>query len=134
MAFVLTDLFSSRSSVFAGDVENIGKINGKNVRGVEFNDRYEVILDRYKTESKGEEIPQFVHGQIRDEVWNQYLKEYILEAEMDELGVVISTKELADLTYGENPHSYVINAFTNQETGLFNKNDVISFLKNMDRD
>ncbi|HAW51154.1 MAG TPA: hypothetical protein DCX54_02325, partial [Flavobacteriales bacterium] len=39
MAFILTDLFSSRSSVFQGDVNNIGKINGKNIRAVDFNDR-----------------------------------------------------------------------------------------------
>ena len=134
MAFILTDLFSSRSSVFGGDVENIGKINGKNIRGVEFNDRYEVILDRYKTENRGEDIPDFVNGQIRDEVWKQYLREYILDAEMDELGVVISKEELADITYGDNPHAYVTNAFTNQQTGVFDKNDVISFLKNMERD
>ena len=134
MAFILTDLFSSRSSVFQGDVNNIGKINGKNIRAVDFNDRYEEIVERYKKDSKGENIPDFIHGQIRDEVWKQYLKEYILNAEMDELGVVISAEELADLTYGDNPHPIVRNAFSNRETGMFNKNEVIGFLKNMERD
>ncbi|MEQ9063935.1 MAG: SurA N-terminal domain-containing protein [Vicingaceae bacterium] len=134
MAFILTDLFSSRSSVFGGDLQNIGSINGKDIRATEFNDRYQQILERYKVENRGQDIPEFVHGQIRDEVWKQYLEENILDTELDELGVVISTEELADITYGDNPHPFVRNAFTNKETGQFDKNNVIAFLKNIERD
>ena len=44
------------------------------------------------------------------------------------------SEELADMTYGDNPHPQVRQAFTNPKTGQFNKNDVINFLKNMEND
>ena len=134
LAFILNDLFSSRKSVFGDDMQNVGSIDGKEIRGVDFNRRYEEILERYKAENKGQEIPEFVHGQIRDEVWKQYLEEIILDGQLNELGVVLSPEELADITFGDNPHPFVKNAFTDKKTGIFNKNSVINFLKNMERE
>lgn len=134
MAFILTDLFSSRSSVFQEDRENIGSIDGKNIKSVEFNVRFEHELENFKARENRTDVPEFVQGQLRDQVWNQYLNEMIMGEQLEKLGVVVSSEELADMTYGDNPHDQVKQAFTNPNTGQFSKNDVINFLKNMEND
>ncbi len=134
MAFVLTDLFSSRSSVFGNDLQNIGTIDGNEIRGVDFDNKYQVELDNYKKRQNTTEIPEFVRTQIRDQVWNSYIDEFILGSELEALGLTVSTDELADMTYGDNPHAQVLQAFSNPETGEFDKNNVIAFLKRLDQD
>ena len=134
MAFVLTDLFSSRGSVFGGDLDKIGVIDGHEIRSVDFNARYEKEIENYKTNQNTSEVPDFVRGQLREQIWNRYIDEFVMGAELEKLGVMVSSEELGDMIYGDNPHPQVRQAFTNPETGVFNKNDVINFLKNLDRD
>lgn len=134
MAFILTDLFSSRSSVFGSDLENIGSIDGVDIRGIDFEARLAKEIENYKTRQNTTEIPEFVQGQLRDQVWNQYLNDHVLGKQLEELGIYVSIEELGDMAYGDNPHPQVRQAFTNPQTGVFNKNDVINFLKNLDRD
>ena len=134
MAFVLTDLLSSGSSILGDDLEFIGRIDGKDIRGIEFNDRYELEMENFKSRENTSEVPEFVQNQLRDQIWDQYLTDYILKAQLDGLGITVSTEELADMAYGDNPHPQVRQAFTNPNTGQFNKNDVINFLKTMEQD
>ena len=134
MAFILTDLFSSRNSVFGSDFENIGTIDGHDIRGIDFNNRYEKELENYKTRENTSDVPEYVQGQLREQVWNQYLNELLIGNQLEELGITVSVEELGDMAYGDDPHPQVKQAFTNPETGVFNKNDVINFLKNMERD
>ena len=134
MAFILTDLFSSRGSVFGSDLENIGSIDGVDIRGIDFEARFAKEVENYKTRQKTTEVPEFIQGQLRDQVWNQYLNENLLGKQLEGLGIYVSIEELGDMAYGDNPHPQVRQAFTNPQTGIFNKNDVINFLKNLDGD
>jgi len=136
MAFIVGELFSSRSSIFNNnaDRDNIGSIDGVKVRGIDFNNKLETELDNYKTREKTDVVPDFIQVQLREQIWNQYLNDFILNKELDELGIAVSVEELGDMAYGDNPHPQVRKAFTNPETGQFNKNDVINFLKNLEKD
>jgi len=134
MAFVLGELLKSKSSAFSGDPDTIGIIDGVKIRGIDFNNRYLEELESYKTRQKASEVPDYVQGQLRDQIWERYLNDYILGKELEELGIVVSVEELGDMAYGDNPHPQVKQAFTNPQTGQFNKNDVINFLKNLERD
>ena len=134
LAFVLGDAFSSRMSVFGNERENLGEIDGVEISGAEFESKVQEQIAEYKEREQASNVPESVASQIREQVWNNMLRERIMGSELEELGVKVSSKELADITYGSNPHPQVKQAFTNPETGVFNSADVIRFIKNLDQD
>jgi peptidyl-prolyl cis-trans isomerase D len=133
LAFILTDFFNSRGQG-RSDLENIGVVDGIVIKSIDFNNQYEKELENYKTRENRSDVPEFIQGQLRQQVWNQYLTDLLVGRELEELGITVSTEELGDMAYGDNPHPQVRQAFTNPQTGVFNKNDVINFLRNLDRD
>jgi len=71
---------------------------------------------------------------IRVQVWNQFLIDNISKLQYQEAGIAVSEDELFDMVQGKNPHPSVKQAFTNQQTGVFDPAQVLNFLKNMDKD
>jgi peptidyl-prolyl cis-trans isomerase D len=134
LAFLLGDALSSRMSFFGNERKALGEIDGVEISGAEFDARVQAEINAYKEREQTSELPEQLASQIREQVWNEYLQERILGLEFKELGLVVTSKELADMTYGTNPHPQVRQAFTNPQTGEFNSSDVVRFIKNLDAD
>jgi peptidyl-prolyl cis-trans isomerase D len=134
LAFLLGDALSSRMSFFGNEQKALGEIDGVEISGAEFDAKVQVEIANYKEREQRAELPEQAAAQIREQVWNEYLQERILGLEFKEIGIAVTSKELADMTYGTNPHPQVRQAFTNPETGAFNSSDVVRFIKNLDND
>ena len=134
IAFILGDLLSSGGSVFNNGPQNLAEIDGVEISGIEFDNEIQLQIAQYKERENRSDVPEVVANQIREQVWNDLLQKRIMDDEYSELGITVSSKELADITYGSNPHPQVKQAFTNPETGVFNSADVVRFIKNMDND
>ena len=123
LAFILTDLMSSSNGAVTSDLV-IGEIDGEDIDYQFFEERVQSTLENQRRSN-----PNINIDQVRNSVWNQIIKETILNKEYVELGVKVGSNELFDMIQGENPYPTVKQSFTNPETGQFDRARLLQFLK-----
>ena len=130
-SFVMQDMFSSGNSIFKGNATAIGEINGKTVDGEEFQRRLTTAEENLKRNQGLSGIDDNTRQQLINQVWNEYLDEYLFNEEMDAAGVQVSAYELFDMIQGEDvdPQVKQIPAFQDSATKEFDRNLVLKFIK-----
>jgi peptidyl-prolyl cis-trans isomerase D len=123
------DIFQGRSSFFGGSKDVVGEIGGEKIKYQDFQSKVEEISQQY-TQQSGRGPGEQELSMIRDQVWNQYIMDFAYGKEYEALGLAVSPAELVDMVQGNNIHPSVRQQFTNPQTGQFDKNYVIQFLKN----
>ncbi len=130
LAFILTDLLGSGSSILMGDAANIGKVNGEKI-GIEyFNTKLEEKIEIYKNQSQDFALERVSRKQLVDATWDDLVREIILGSEYDNLGLTATTEEV----YKEiinNPNIQGAEAFKDQITGQFNPSMLNQYIANM---
>ena len=82
-------------------------------------------------EESGYPINEMTQQNIQDQVWNQYVEETVLEDEYEEIGLMVTTKELNDMLFGNNPPQDLKQQFTNPQTGQYDVNALKSAIQNL---
>ncbi len=96
LAFILTDLLNSSGSLFQSG-NSLGSIDGETVNRIEFERELEsVIAAKYPNGNVTEEN----RVQERDALWNQKVREAVLNDHYEMAGVRVSKDELTDLMTG----------------------------------
>lgn len=134
LSFILGDILSSGNSVFQSNQNEIAEVGSRTVTFQEYEARVQQSAENYKINTKQTSIDESTMESLRQQTWNQMLREIIMADEVMELGIAVTPEEVFDMVQGPNPHPSVKQAFTNKETGQFNSQDVVRFLKNMDND
>lgn len=67
---------------------------------------------------------------IRQQAWELLIVDIAFEEQYEELGITISDEEKVDMVQGNNIHPDLVRAFTNPETGEFDKSQILNFLRN----
>ncbi|MFO7978944.1 MAG: SurA N-terminal domain-containing protein [Bacteroidales bacterium] len=111
---------------------DIGKIEDSQISYLEFESRVNENIENWKAQTGMQQVGQQEAFQIRQEVWNQMVQETLLNNQLDELGIEITSQELYDMVHGTDPHPWIVNSFTNPETGEYDSQQVISFLQNFE--
>ncbi len=132
--FVVSDLFDSNNSFSNRGRMMVGEIDGTEIDGREYETKVATTVENYKNNTQQKNLDDNTAEMIRNQVWNQLISEKVLGKEMDELGVGVSPEELYDMVQGSNPHPSVVQAFTDPNSGKFNPQGVLNFLKKMDED
>jgi peptidyl-prolyl cis-trans isomerase D len=70
---------------------------------------------------------------LRDQVWNEFLREGIMGETHKGLGLEVGQEELYDMVQGKNLHPEIQKAFADPATGQFDRNKVVDYLKNLDK-
>lgn len=117
-AFVLGDFFKKSNS---GSAKDFAQIAGEDVSYFDFQNKIQQQEAMYMERMGQENLSQEQHDQIRNQVWNDMLREVIFKKEFDELGISVSTAELLDLVTGNDPHPIIRQTFVNQQTGQIDK-------------
>lgn len=104
---------------FAND-RNVGEIAGKGVSIDEFDAKVKMRVENYKRSSKENAVDPNMEDQFVQQTWNQTINEIVMTKEYEKLGLSVSEDELYDLML-VHPHKYVIQQFSEQETGKINK-------------
>ena len=133
LAFILGDLLTSNRSSFFGPDNQVAEIHGNSITVNEFEAVYQQMLENYRINNKTEP-DQATQDQLREQAWNQILTEQVYGKEYKDLGLKVTSAELFDMIQGREVHPQIKQAFTNPETGEFNPQQVIQFLKTMDQD
>ena len=130
-SFVMQDLFSSGNSIFNSRDTDIGEINGETVKGEEFQRRLSVAEENYKRNQGVSGVDDNTRQQLINQIWNEYLDEFLFDGQMSDAGVAVSDDELFDMILGDNinPQVTQIPLFQDSITKQFDRNRVIKFLK-----
>lgn len=131
-AFILGDMLNSGSNLMRPSQMKIAEINGESVQYPEFQKKVEELSEIYKMNSQQAQIDENTWEQIREQVWQSYLQENILDKATENLGIAVTSDELFDLVQGANPHPIIQQLFRNPQTGELDKSMIIQFLKSLD--
>ncbi|MGD0340965.1 MAG: SurA N-terminal domain-containing protein [Bacteroidales bacterium] len=111
----------------------IGQIAGEYVGYQDFEERVQNLMEIYKL-SGNSTIDEATSENIREQVWQQMIREKIQENQYKDLGIAVSNDELNELVLGDDPHPIVRQLFTDRSTGVFNKSARVNFLKQIETD
>ncbi len=129
LLFVLSD-FQRKSTKHT---TTLAVIAGEKLAITEFNKKLDDNIELQKANSGKENITAEETVQIRQSTWQQVISEIVMNKQYEELGIMVSVDELADLITGNNPHQAIVQSFTDPKTGKFDKKAVTNFIQNLDQ-
>ena len=125
LAFILGDLTKNK-----GGIPDVGKVNGTTMTSQRFNELMTEAEDNYKMQYQMAQVPSEVEMQLRDQVWQQFVEETLLEEEIDKLGLTVTSAELNDMYVGQFIHPYIRQSFTDPKTGVYDIQQVNYWIEN----
>lgn len=127
-AFIAEEAVRSLSSSRNESRQRLGEVYGKSINVQEFNDLVEEYTDVVKFTSGMENLTEEQTQSVRDQVWNQYVQEQLIQHQADELGLSVTDAEVQDIIKkGQNPMLRQT-PFSNPQTGTFDVEALNNFL------
>lgn len=128
---VMSGLDNGGSGLFGGDDRtSIGSINGTKISPQEYRDlEQRMVAD---ARAKNKRVSDRELSQVSEEAWSEVLREKLLEAEYEKLGITVTNKELKDmLTSQDFADPMIRQQFTDPNTGVFDGSKVKEYLSNL---
>ncbi|CAN5245196.1 peptidylprolyl isomerase [soil metagenome] len=132
--FLLGDALSSSQGAFKPNSNDAGSVNGQPVNYNEFANRYDKNLNSYRLQNKVSEVSEEQMGIIREQTWNDIVRERILASEFEKLGFAVTDEEIHQMFFGANPHEVIKQNFSDPATGNFDPNVVKNYIDNLATD
>ena len=127
-AFVIGDFGKKRTK----GINEIGTVNGEAIPYQGFSNKVEESIQFQKENTGSDKITDEETYSIRQNTWNTFVKELLMEKEYDELGVTVSSDELFDQVQGKDPHRLILQYFKDPKTNVYDPALVRNYLKNLD--
>ncbi len=128
-AFILGDLFKGQTR----EAVNIGIVDEEEISYRDFSLEVEKTVETEKTNSQKLNLTSAEVFRIKQSTWNRMVKEIIIQKELEELGLTVTSEELFELVQGENPHRYILQYFKDPNTGQYKRELVLQYLQNLDQ-
>ncbi len=127
-SFIAEEFFRSCESTTNEKRQQVGEVLGKKISVQDF----QSLVDEYQSVIKmtqgRDNLSEEELNQVKDQVWQQYVNNTIMEAEAKKLGLTVTDEELQNiLKAGTNP-MLMQTPFVNQQTGRFDVNQLTKFL------
>lgn len=129
--FVLSDLFSDGRGPRYRSMPELAVVFGQKISFDDWNTRLEQQLALYKMQY-GENISAPMAFQIREEVFNEIIRQAVLQHQYKKIGLVVSKAELFDMLTGITLHPFIRQNFVDPQTGVFNPQLVTSYIQNLE--
>jgi peptidyl-prolyl cis-trans isomerase D len=135
LAFILGDFMSSLGSAGGGSIY-VGEVLGEDVMRQAYEIKVEEGIENWKSQNQQGVLNQTTTAQIRSQIWDQYVRDLIMNNEFGKLGIDVSDDEFFELLQGLNVHPEIskVPAFQDQATGQFDRTKVLGYLKQIDQD
>jgi peptidyl-prolyl cis-trans isomerase D len=133
--FVVSDFFGNGTGQRAKQRKyyEIGKIGDESISYQTYEQEVQNLLEIYKL-SGNSNLDESTTESLREQTWQQIIRHNILDSQYKNLGIGVSAEELDGLVLGDNPHQIVLQLFTDQQTGTFNKSALVNFLRQTEVD
>jgi len=130
ISFVLADLLGPNSSLFGGQDNSVGEIAGQTVMAPEYQSTIDILSEKFAMRN-GRRPTEVESNTIRQQAWEKLIADIAFSEQFRELGIKVTEEEEVDMVQGKNIHPDLVSAFTNPETGEFEKSSIIQFLSNI---
>ena len=127
-AFIAEEMFRSCEATSNEKRQQVGEVLGKKISVQDF----QSLVDEYQSVIKmtqgRDNLTDEELNQVKDQVWQMYVNNTIMEEEAKKLGLTVTDAELQEiLKAGTNP-MLMQTPFVNQQTGHFDVNQLTKFL------
>jgi len=128
--FIAADIFTSSSSFFGREQNEVGEIAEVDISIQEYQQAIEEVKYNFSVNT-GRNPSEREMIAIRQQAWDKLIADIAFTAQFEELGIEVTESELVDMVQGNNITPEIRQAFTNPETGEFSREQVISYLQNL---
>ncbi|HYG41009.1 MAG TPA: peptidylprolyl isomerase [Cytophagales bacterium] len=123
MLFMLGgDLLNQNSFLRGNSSQDVGEIAGENISIQEYQQEIDQWEQRY-----GGNVTEGQRESLREQAWESLIAKIAFTKEFEELGIEVPSEELSDLFGGANVDQNLKQAFTDPQTGEFNRVKLDSF-------
>jgi peptidyl-prolyl cis-trans isomerase D len=133
-SFVLQDLLTGGKSVLVNSRIQFAEIDGKSVSYQEYADKVDKLAEYYRLRYGLSSLDEQMMESVREETWNNIVREYATMSEFKKLGISVPTDEVMDMVQGRNPHPIIRQLFADPQTGILNRSFLLQFIRTMDED
>ena len=127
-AFIAEEMFRSCEASKNNERQQVGEVLGEKINVQDF----QALVDEYQEVIKmtqgRDNLSEEELNQVKDQVWNTFVSNKIIEAEAEKLGLTVTDEEMQNiLREGTNP-MLMQTPFVNQQTGRFDVTMLTKFL------
>ncbi len=127
-AFIAEEAVRSLSSSRTESHQRIGKVYDNSLNIQDYNSLVDEYVDVLKFTSGTDNLNEEQMQQVRDQVWQTYVQNELLNHEAEQLGLTVTDAEMQDIIKtGQNP-MLAQTPFRNQQTGAFDIDQLNQFL------
>lgn len=134
LSFILGDIINSGSSFLNSSKMQVAEIDGHKISVTQFQKRVDEMSETQKLLSGKSALTEEENTAIREQAWEEMVREIVLDQKMKEEGIDVSDDEMADMIQGNHISPVVQNFFQNPQTGQVDRNQIAAFVKNLDAD
>ena len=118
------------ASIMQGSANEIGKVGSRSITYQEFQAVVDQMAEQRRQENEGRELTENDYMQIREQVWNDFVTQSIVEQAIEEFGITVSDQEIADWVNDINNPPRQLSQYFMDSTGRFNAEAYRQFLSN----
>lgn len=130
-AFIIGEVVHYGSSFMNGDRTTIGEVAGDKIEYEDFSSKLDQNIQNFKQQSNQQNLNPQMTSYVQQTTWNQEVSQIILQKQINKLGIAVGIDESKALIQGSNPSPQIVQAFTNRQTGQFDRQQLSAFLGNV---
>lgn len=114
-------------------VSEIAVVNGEPISTTVFNSRFDLNLNNYRNQTQQARVTDAERNTVRQNTYDELVEEKVLSQIFEKTGIVVTSKEYADMLTGKNQHPTVKSSFAD-ESGNFSQAQFDEFIRTLDID
>ncbi len=133
VAFLAGDFLGQGQLFGGGQNRYVGEIDGEKIDY----DRYYQLVEQLRNnylQQYGTPPNETYMFTIRQQAWDYMVVNVAFKNQYEEIGIAVPEEEQFDMVQGDNIHPLVVQAFTDPNTGQFDRNYVIQLLQQVSQD
>lgn len=134
LSFILGDIINSGSSFLNSKKMQVAEIDGHKISVTQFQKKVDAMAETQKLLSGKSALTEEENNAIREQAWEDMVREIVLDQPLKEEGIDVSESEMIDMIQGNNISPVVQSFFQNPQTGQVDRAQIAAFVKNLDAD
>ena len=127
-AFIAEEMFRSCEATGNERRQQVGEVLGKKISVQDFQSLVDEYQEVIKMTQGRDNLSEEELNQVKDQVWQQFVNNTIIETEAKKLGLTVTDEELQNVLKAGTNSMLMQTPFVNQQTGLFDVSQLTKFL------
>ena len=129
-AFVGADLLGPNSAILGGNNTDVGEIAGKTISHQDYVNKIDEMAVNFRINTQRNPSSDEMVS-VRNQAWDALINDIAYQAQFNNIGIGVTNDEVIDMVQGNNISPEINQAFTNPETGQFDRQQVVTFLQGL---